>query len=106
MFTNQVHKWAHMPKPPRIARYLQRAHLVLTPTDHRHHHTHPFIHSYCITTGWMNPILNRLHFWRGLEWLIHRRSGALPREDDLGFQEAKALQRTLFKPHEPPVNQG
>ena len=43
MFTNQLHKWAHMPDPPRFARWLQRCHLILTPKDHRHHHTRPFV---------------------------------------------------------------
>ena len=102
MFTNQVHKWAHMPDPPRLARWLQRAHLILTPRDHIHHHTHPFIHSYCITTGWMNPLLNRVRFWRLLERGIARCTGALPRRDDLGEEAAQALQASLSSPSEAP----
>lgn len=96
MFTNQLHKWAHMPDPPRFARWLQRCHLILTPKDHRHHHTRPFVHSYCITTGWMNPLLNTIGFWRQLERLLHHRTGAMPREDDLGAAAARDVHRELF----------
>jgi hypothetical protein len=97
MFTNQLHKWAHMPEPPRVARWLQRCHLILTPKDHRQHHTRPFVHSYCITTGWMNPLLNAIGFWRHLERRIHHGTGALPREDDLGTTVAREVHTHLFK---------
>ena len=96
MVTNQFHKWAHMPKPPALAKILQRGHLILTPKDHRHHHTRPFVHSYCITTGWMNPLLNTIGFWRGLERLLHQKSGMLPREDDLGTHDAREVHKMLF----------
>ena len=29
------------------------------------HDTH-----YCITVGWMNPILNKLRFFRAMEWVV------------------------------------
>lgn len=65
--TNQFHKWAHQDLPPRIVRLLQRARIILSPEHHRTHHTAPFESSYAITNGWLNPLLNRTHFFRRLE---------------------------------------
>lgn len=65
--TNQFHKWAHQQRPSRPVRLLQRARLILTPEHHRTHHTAPFESSYAITNGWLNPLLNRIRFFRRLE---------------------------------------
>jgi hypothetical protein len=65
--TNQFHKWAHQESPSAFARWLQRKRLVLEPQHHKLHHTQPFDVNYCITNGWLNPILNRLKFFRRLE---------------------------------------
>ena len=65
--TNQFHKWAHQENPSAFARGLQRKRLVLEPNHHKRHHTQPFDVNYCITNGWLNPLLNRLKFFRRLE---------------------------------------
>jgi len=65
--TNQFHKWAHQDNPSALARWLQRKRLVLEPQHHKRHHTQPFDMNYCITNGWLNPLLNRLKFFRRLE---------------------------------------
>lgn len=65
--TNQFHKWAHQENPSSLARWLQRQRLVLEPQHHKRHHTEPFNVNYCITNGWLNPILNKLKFFRRLE---------------------------------------
>jgi len=65
--TNQFHKWAHQENPSAFARWLQRKRLVLEPAHHQRHHTRPFDVNYCITNGWLNPVLNRLKFFRRLE---------------------------------------
>jgi plasmanylethanolamine desaturase len=79
--TSQIHKWAHDPRPPRVVRWLQRAGLILSPDRHSHHHRFPFAGHYCITTGWCNPVLERLRFWRALEWAVSRLTGLTPRDD-------------------------
>jgi ubiquitin-conjugating enzyme E2 variant len=68
--TNQVHQWAHTPRPPRLVAWLQRSGLILSPERHRQHHTPPYTTNYCITTGWCNramcrvfPLLERLVTW-------------------------------------------
>jgi plasmanylethanolamine desaturase len=68
--TNQFHKWAHADQVPRLARFLQRWGLILPPSHHGVHHAAPHDKYYCITVGWMNPILHWLRFFRALEWSI------------------------------------
>jgi hypothetical protein len=67
VLTNQFHKWAHQESPSALARWLQRKRLVLEPLHHKQHHTEPFNVNYCITNGWLNPLLNKLKFFRRLE---------------------------------------
>ena len=62
--TNQFHKWAHSPSAPFLVVLLQRLRLVLSPHAHALHHVPPHDRSFCITTGWLNPLLDRLGFWR------------------------------------------
>jgi Lipid desaturase domain len=63
--TNQIHKWAHE-EPENVSsfvRWLQRKRLILSPSHHSVHHTAPFATYFCITSGWLNPLLARLHFF-------------------------------------------
>lgn len=67
ILANQFHKWAHISpellahKP--ILRFCQKIHLCLNPEHHRQHHKPPFSRSYCISCGWMNPVLDWLNFF-------------------------------------------
>lgn len=70
--TNQFHKWAHTAKPAPWVRALQRAGLILSPEHHAIHHAAPQDKYYCITVGWMNPVLHRLNFFRICEAVILR----------------------------------
>jgi hypothetical protein len=65
--TNLLHRWAHDPAPPAIARLLQRAGLILTPDRHARHHAPPYAAAYCVTSGWMNPLCERLQLWTRVE---------------------------------------
>ncbi len=76
---NQLHRWAHEPHPPRWVAALQGAGLVLSPSRHARHHRAPSLSGYCISTGWLNPLLDRLGFWRWLERAIQRATGVAPR---------------------------
>ena len=79
-FTSQLHKWAHMERPPRVARWLQRARLILPADAHRGHHTAPHDGGYCVTTGWLNGLLDGVGFFRGLERMVTAVTGVLPAE--------------------------
>jgi hypothetical protein len=84
--TNQFHKWAHSDTPPRFAMVLQRWGVILSPDHHNIHHAQPHDRHYCITVGWMNPLLNRIQFFRASEALI-----AAFRPDWLHLEERRLL---------------
>ena len=77
IMTNEIHKWSHMvhSKPHSAIRLLQRSGLVMTHEHHHRHHQGNFDNSYCIINGWMNPILERIDFWRKSEALITKITG-------------------------------
>jgi ubiquitin-conjugating enzyme E2 variant len=77
LMTNQIHKWAHMPEPPRWIRPFQRSRLILSPAHHDRHHTAPFDTYYCITTGWLNGPIERLGLFAGPQRLIESLSRRL-----------------------------
>ena len=64
--TNLLHKWAHAVEAPAAVRWLQRQRLVLAPEGHAVHHRAGFGGAYCVTTGWMNPVTDRLGIFAGL----------------------------------------
>lgn len=86
MLTNQIHKWAHVNHVPAPVRWLQRLGLLLRHDEHAFHHAHPYEKRYCITTGWCNRPLDAIAFFRRLESLITRLTGALPRHDDRRYE--------------------
>jgi hypothetical protein len=90
-FTGQIHKWAHTDSPPRLVRLLQRARLVISPDHHSPHHSAPYTRSYCITVGWLNAPLRAVRFFETLERIITWMTGAIPREDDLGAEQARLV---------------
>jgi ubiquitin-conjugating enzyme E2 variant len=93
MLTNQIHKWAHM-EPEQVSwpvRALQRVRIFLPKSEHDVHHTVPFESHYCITNGWLNVPLAKIGFYRGIEKLVWRVTGEIPRENDIGTAAAVAL---------------
>ena len=87
--TNQFHKWAHMETPPSYVKRLQRWGLILERQHHLVHHQAPFATYYCITTGWLNPLLQRLRIFETLESLSRRFLGAHPGESDQVYLNSK-----------------
>lgn len=67
---NQLHKWGHMRRPPGLVRLAQHWGLFLSLQRHAEHHRAPHTKGYCITTGWLNPVLDAARFWRGLEYMV------------------------------------
>jgi hypothetical protein len=64
VMTNQVHQRAHTPVPPSPVRGLQALGVFLRPHDHAAHHSGAYDRHYCITTGWSNPPLEAIRFFR------------------------------------------
>lgn len=70
--TNQIHKWAHSNKPPKLVRILQRNNFILNPRNHiKHHIKHD--RYYCITTGWCNKFFFKIQFWEKITGLGGRK---------------------------------
>jgi len=70
--TNQLHRWAHQPVRPMLARVLQRCGLVISPTHHARHHAPPHDVGYCVTNGWVNALTDRIQFFAYAERLLVR----------------------------------
>jgi uncharacterized iron-regulated membrane protein len=82
-FGNLIHRWAHEPigKRPFIVSLIQQTGLFISPHQHAEHHFHHKTHKllsreesyrrFCVMTGWLNPILDKIGFFDVLEYL-HR----------------------------------
>ena len=69
--TNQFHKWAHAKSVPRIVIWVQQKNLILKPAHHQMHHSGRYDDRYCITTGWLNLLLDPIRFFRSAEWCVN-----------------------------------
>jgi ubiquitin-conjugating enzyme E2 variant len=66
ILTNQFHKWAHASRVPWGVRRLQAWRIVVSPSHHARHHEGRGAHAYCVTTGWLNPMLDGLGVFASL----------------------------------------
>lgn len=80
---NEVHKWSHRTRKEngRFISWLQDMRILQTPHHHAIHHTNPKEVNYCPVTNVVNPVLDTLRFWSGLEWLLAKTLG-LKRQPD------------------------
>ena len=85
LFGTQFHNLGHRRSGAAIILALQKAHLIMTPGHHWVHHRNQQIR-YCTVNGWANPVCDAFGVWRGLEWVVHRLTGAIPRENDAEWQ--------------------
>jgi ubiquitin-conjugating enzyme E2 variant len=78
-WTNQFHKWAHLPRVPRAVAWLQASGLILSPARHARHHAASHGREFCVTTGWLNPLLDGAQVFTAAERVIRalQRKGTL-----------------------------
>jgi ubiquitin-conjugating enzyme E2 variant len=83
IIANQIHKWSHVRSigVPRLVRWLQAAWLLQTPAHHAWHHGGDKNSRYCVITNVVNPVLDAVGLWRGLEFVISVLTGARPRAE-------------------------
>ena len=80
---NEFHKWAHRTRKEngRLISLLQDAWLLQTARHHARHHTDPKNSHYCTMTNVLNPVLDGVGFWDGMEWALARTVRLARRED-------------------------
>ena len=69
---NQIHKWAHQAKheKPLFVHFFQKIKILQSPKHHNLHHKGKMNNYYCVISNILNPILDKINFWRFLEWLF------------------------------------
>jgi len=74
--TNLIHRSAHVPEANQRASIaaLQRCGLILSAGHHAQHHQGANDCAYCVTCGWLNPLLDRFDVFGRLAAWIHQRS--------------------------------
>jgi ubiquitin-conjugating enzyme E2 variant len=80
---NELHKWAHRTRRENgpVISFLQDVRLLQTAHHHALHHTDPKNSHYCTVTNLLNPVLDGLRFWDGLEWALAGTIGLQRRPD-------------------------
>ncbi len=68
--TNQIHRWAHMQRPPRLARLLRRLRLAISAEAHARHHAGAHDIAFCITNNWCNAWLDGARVWARAEGAV------------------------------------
>src|SRR5258705_2819630 len=96
-FGTSFHNLGHRRPRSALIRVAQRMHLVISPEHHWVHHREGQIIRYCVINGWANFLCDRLHVWRGLEWVVRTMTGAIPRRDDLDRQRRYEETGTLIR---------
>ena len=56
--------------PPIYAKNLQKIGLILSRKEHGLHHSIPYDSNYCILNGVCNPILDKIGFYKRLEYIV------------------------------------
>ena len=86
VFGTTVHNLSHQRSKSPIVRFAQKTRIIIRPEHHWVHHRGDQTVRYCVFSGWMNYVCDPLDMWRRLEWLIHKLTGAVPRQDDQAWQ--------------------
>jgi len=86
---NQMHKWTHRTRKENgpVISWLQDIRVLQTPKHHLIHHKDPKNTHYCTMTNCLNPVLDSIHFWAALEWVLARTTG-LRRQPDTSLRAA------------------
>ncbi len=80
---NQIHKWNHSPlnDVPKIILTLQNIKLLQNRNHHLSHHSGEKNTAYCVITPFVNPIMDRLGFFRLLDQIFLKLIHSSRRED-------------------------
>lgn len=98
---NQIHKWTHRTRDENgwLIGTLQRLHLLQTPRHHSRHHQGQRDSHYCVVTNFLNPLLEEVQFWRRLERVVQKFTGATRRNDEDELARMGLVVRPQPAPH-------
>lgn len=70
--SNEIHRKSHQTNKENgaIITLLQSIGLLQSRRHHGMHHQSPYNINYCIITNYLNPILEFIRFFRGMEWFL------------------------------------
>lgn len=88
--TNLIHRWAHQTEAENgpVVTWLQRHGVIQSRMQHATHHRWPRESHYCALTNYVNPVLERIRFWQGLEWIVETTTGIQRRQEPKPGQAA------------------
>lgn len=80
---NELHKWTHRTRAENgpVISFFQDIYVLQTAKHHARHHTDPKNSHYCTMTNALNPVLDGIRFWDGIEWLLAKTVGLQRRPD-------------------------
>jgi hypothetical protein len=79
---NQIHAWAHSKgRNFWLIDELQWIGLLQSCKHHSEHHRSPYHVRYCVMSPVLNPLLDGIGFWRGLEYIGFIVTGIRPRDN-------------------------
>ena len=111
-FGNEIHRWNHMSKTNGFVTFMKDSGLIQIQKQHSLHHKQPHNQYYCVMTSLLNAVLERINFWRKLEWTVEAITGIAPkRENRRDSQPLKKKKRktqskpTQSKPTQPKTTQ-
>lgn len=81
-FGNEVHRWNHMARTGPFVSFIKETGVIQAQRQHSMHHKPPHDGYYCVLTSQLNPVLERVHFWRRLEWCVEYLTGIGPKRHD------------------------
>jgi len=84
-FSNEIHCWSHRTKGENggLITFLQWLWIIQSHAQHGIHHQDPKNRSYCLITPLLNPLLDRVEFWRRIEVSLALVTGIVPRANPL-----------------------
>lgn len=84
-----IHKYAHMTnnERPVWATLLQKMYLIQSYDEHHLHHISPHDVNYCPITPHINTVLEKINFWRKMEYVIEKITKYPPRFKEDKFCE-------------------
>lgn len=104
---NQVHKWSHRSRRENrgVVHWMQRLHLIQSPTHHHRHHVYGKDSHYCVLADFLNPLLGSLNVWRGVERLLLVVFDVRRRDDEAMAREVLVADPGVFGAHLDTVRQ-